>query len=446
MLRRLEELKTKEDQERLESLEHAKMNNNSRKVQKKTPSDGDIVLNHTAPKMSNKEAAEKRKKKNVDSEERSQLVLWRSPVKTVLYFLYEIPCAISDARDRFIASLYDPRKRSIPSGRKLLIVMVLFAILYGLYFFLFRDDAESQKIKESMYWYSYWVFLGILSSVGLGTGLHTFLLYLGPFIAKVTLAAQECGTTQFPQPPYPEQVICPPEGNGDGVTVFDIMSKIRWESLAWGFGTALGELPPYFMARAARITGMDVDEEMEEFTQLLQRKKKVDPSTLSLMERGKLWMEDLVEKVGFWGILACASIPNPLFDLAGITCGHFLVPFATFFGATVIGKAIVKTHLQMTFVILAFNEELLDRVVGLIRTIPRVGPLLSDPFEQLMNGQKAKLHNRTDDGQEGGILAAVLEKVVMVMIIYFVISIVNSMAQSYHKRLSKDKQGTTKKS
>lgn len=129
----------------------------------------------------------------------------------------------------------------------------------------------------------------------------------------------------------------------------------------WGFGTALGELPPYFMARAARISGMQDDEDMEEFNQLLQRKKRLDPSKLSLMERGKFWMEDLVEKVGFWGILACASIPNPLFDLAGITCGHFLVPFTTFFGATVIGKAIVKVHLQMTFVILAFNEELLDR-------------------------------------------------------------------------------------
>jgi uncharacterized membrane protein YdjX (TVP38/TMEM64 family) len=79
------------------------------------------------------------------------------------------------------------------------------------------------------------------------------------------------------------------------------------------------------------------------------------------MERTKVRMEDLVEKVGFWGILACASIPNPLFDLAGITCGHFLVPFTTFFGATVIGKAIVKAHFQMIFVILVFNEDLLDR-------------------------------------------------------------------------------------
>ena len=46
-------------------------------------------------------------------------------------------------------------------------------------------------------------------------------------------------------------------------------------------------------------------------------------------------------------ILHLFSIPNPLFDLAGITCGHFLVPFWTFFGATLIGKAVIKMHIQV---------------------------------------------------------------------------------------------------
>ena len=41
------------------------------------------------------------------------------------------------------------------------------------------------------------------------------------------------------------------------------------------------------------------------------------------------------------------QVPNPLFDLAGITCGHCLVPFWTFFGATLIGKAVIKMHLQV---------------------------------------------------------------------------------------------------
>ena len=44
--------------------------------------------------------------------------------------------------------------------------------------------------------------------MGLGTGLHTFLLFLGPFIAKVTLAAYECGSTDFKTPPYPDQIVC----------------------------------------------------------------------------------------------------------------------------------------------------------------------------------------------------------------------------------------------
>ncbi len=32
------------------------------------------------------------------------------------------------------------------------------------------------------------------------------------------------------------------------------MAKVRLEAMMWGAGTALGELPPYFMARAARMS------------------------------------------------------------------------------------------------------------------------------------------------------------------------------------------------
>lgn len=59
--------------------------------------------------------------------------------------------------------------------------------------------------KSKINWCLYWLGLGVLSSVGFGTGLHTFLLYLGPHITSVTLAAYECGGLNFPEPPYPEQ-------------------------------------------------------------------------------------------------------------------------------------------------------------------------------------------------------------------------------------------------
>merc|ERR1712029_461157 len=173
-------------------------------------------------------------------------------------------------------------------------------------------------------------------------------------IAAVTMAAYECGTTDFPSPPYPDSIICP-ESNENAeaknaaseaavMSIWAIMSKVRIEAFCWGAGTALGELPPYFMARAHRLSGYDSDEEEDEFDEL--QEKIANQEEMSWFDRAKLGVERLVERVGFFGILACASIPNPLYDLAGITCGHFLVPFWTFFGATLIGKAVIKMHIQ----------------------------------------------------------------------------------------------------
>lgn len=49
----------------------------------------------------------------------------------------------------------------------------------------------------------------------------------------------------------------------------------------WGAGTALGELPPYFMARAARLSGYDPEDEedLKEFEEL-QKKSEQDPGSM----------------------------------------------------------------------------------------------------------------------------------------------------------------------
>ena len=38
-----------------------------------------------------------------------------------------------------------------------------------------------------------------------------------------------------------------------------IMSKVRLEAFMWGAGTAIGELPPYFMARAGKRESLVYD-------------------------------------------------------------------------------------------------------------------------------------------------------------------------------------------
>ncbi|KAG2459043.1 VMP1 protein, partial [Polypterus senegalus] len=222
------------------------------------------------------------------------------------------------------------------------------------------------------------------------TELQAMDVYMyGPHIASVTLAAYECNSVNFPEPPYPDKIVCPEvEELQSTISLWDIISKVRLEACMWGAGTAIGELPPYFMARAARLSGAEPDDEdYEEFEEMLEHAQ----SAQDFATRAKLAVQNMVQKVGFLGILACASIPNPLFDLAGITCGHFLVPFWTFFGATLIGKAIIKMHIQ--------NENWLSWI---------------------------------------------FEKVVIVMVCYFLCSIVNSMAQSYAKRIQQQKYSEEK--
>jgi len=295
-------------------------------------------------------------------------------------------------------------------------------------------------MEKLVLWCGWWVGLGVLSSVGLGTGLHTFILYLGPHIAAVTLAAYECGSTDFPEPPYPDSIVCPEVKSGGLVTIWTILSKVRLEAFCWGAGTALGELPPYFMARAARLSGCDFEDEEDEFLELQEKMK--NPEKMTMVEKAKYGVQKLVKRVGFFGILACASIPNPLFDLAGITCGHFLVPFWTFFGATLIGKAIIKMHIQKIFVIIAFNEQLLESAILLLHKVPYVGEKFEIPVRDFLTKQKQKLHQKVgaETVQQSNVLSSIFEVFVLGMVVYFVLSIVNSLAQSYHKRLCKAKE------
>lgn len=81
----------------------------------------------------------------------------------------------------------------------------------------------------------------------------------GPHIASVTLAAYECGSVDFPEPPYPDQIVCPqheaPKQGSDveqvgveatgvapgigsaalleSISLWTIISKVRLEACMW---------------------------------------------------------------------------------------------------------------------------------------------------------------------------------------------------------------------
>ena len=83
-----------------------------------------------------------------------------------------------------------------------------------------------------------------------------------------------------------------------------------------------------------------------------------------------------------------------MFDLAGITCGHFSIPFWTFFGATAIGKAIIKVLIQSIFVILTFSKHHMETFLNLIESH---FPFLKNSLSHGLEKQKKQLWHK-DEG------------------------------------------------
>ncbi|EDV96667.1 GH15080 [Drosophila grimshawi] len=349
--------------------------------------------------------------------ERKSLVLWRRPLMTLKYGILEVFMLLLNLGVRLL-------------DRRLMICLLILVFIH----YLPGPHVEYMQIcRQNLGFIFYWLGLGLLSSMGFGTGLHTFLLYLGPHIAAVTLAAYECQSLDFPTPPYPELKICPQEPYVRKMpNMCDILSKVRIEATLWGVGTALGELPPYFMARAARLSG----KRLAERQQVSQPQNRSDP--LNLFDKCKDLIERVVLRVGFVGILLCASVPNPLFDLAGVACGHFLVPFWKFFVATLMGKAIVKTSLQQVLVIVAFSEDLVAFLVKSLGKVPLVGSRMQSPIENLLTSTKLRMHHKTNGNASFtslGLVSNAFQILSIVIMIYFGISMLNVLAQRHCKRL-----------
>jgi len=204
----------------------------------------------------------------------------------------------------------------------------------------------------------WWIFLGVLSSVGFGTGLHSGLMFLFPHIMKVSFAADACQSLDglITMYQHPCKLDCSTVTGAPGeVTFLSIFLRVCWPCMIWGLGTAIGELPPYLVSKTARLAGRnneDFDIELEE------AKKATDP-----ISRMKVWTIGFTERYGFIGVLALSAWPNAAFDMCGMCCGYLLMPFWTFFIATLIGKGIIKVNGQAVFFILLFGHTFFSNVV-----------------------------------------------------------------------------------
>jgi hypothetical protein len=65
----------------------------------------------------------------------------------------------------------------------ILIIILVIAILAAFLNLPGPHEPYRAEIIDFTTFAAYWIGLGVASSIGLGTGLHTFILYLGPHIA-----------------------------------------------------------------------------------------------------------------------------------------------------------------------------------------------------------------------------------------------------------------------
>lgn len=128
--------------------------------------------------------------------ERESIKLWIHPILTLKYCVLEM------------STLFQIYKRSVLNHKKTIsLLLVLLIGFFTLWYIPGKHQVYVELIRKNAFFVMYWVGLGVISSIGLGTGLHTFILYLGPHIASVTLAAYECGSLDFPSPPYPDEYV-----------------------------------------------------------------------------------------------------------------------------------------------------------------------------------------------------------------------------------------------
>ncbi|XP_030536065.1 vacuole membrane protein KMS1-like isoform X2 [Rhodamnia argentea] len=318
-------------------------------------------------------------------------------------------------------------------------------------------DKHVEELSEYIRFGLWWIALGVASSIGLGSGLHTFVLYLGPHIALFTFKAMQCGRIDLKTAPYDTIQLkrapswldkdCSEFGpamftsvHGLRVPVSSILPQVQVEAVLWGIGTALGELPPYFISRAAQLSGSRIDA-MEE----LGGSNSEDAGFIArYLGQIKRWFLSHSQHLNFLTILVLASVPNPLFDLAGIMCGQFGIPFWEFFLATLIGKAVIKTHIQTVFIISVCNNQLLNWIEneliwalsfipGLASVLPNLMPKLNAVRDNyLITPTPVPSHVKVKKWDLS--FASVWNSIVWLMLLNFFIKIVTSTAQGYLKK------------
>mmetsp|Transcript_1119 Transcript_1119/g.1799 ORF Transcript_1119/g.1799 Transcript_1119/m.1799 type:complete len:573 (-) Transcript_1119:138-1856(-) len=381
-------------------------------------------------------------------EDRMKITLWKRPWQTLVLFGSAM-CSVIDKSIRYMMSHPVVLRFLGP----LFMLWVLLEFIPGPY------TEFINGIEFCIEYVIWWVGLGILSSIGLGSGLQTGVLFLFPHIIRVCLTAQTCkslrfksfGAIWFRRTQDLFKCIPPSEGESEAPTAsfLGVWLLVLVPSFLQATGTAIGEIPPYWMTRAAREAAIEAGDKGEIPEELETNSK------YSLVNRVKGRMIQFLRAHGFMGVFLMAAWPNFAFDLCGICCGHFLMPFWTFFGATFLGKACVRNTYQTLLMVTLFSERYLE---VFIRTLQRLVPdhfhldtYIREALEEFQESSQREMQKQemgeptsAPSAQSHSALSHIWSIMMTIILIYFSLSCVQHFAQFYQAMIDKDKSDAYK--
>ena len=183
----------------------------------------------------------------------------------------------------------------------------------------------------------YWFTLGVLSSIGLGTGLQTGVLFVLPYIITTYNQNRDQLLISFNQT---ENLYNATYALSD-TDIYGLIYKTYFAclrvALVWGIGTALGEAPPYLIAY-----NIDIGDK-KATSNLYKMFGDNEENVKRYIEKTKYYLK----RHSFTTILLLSAWPNALFDMCGVSAGIVKLSFAQFIIPTIIGKAFIKNPIQL---------------------------------------------------------------------------------------------------
>lgn len=248
-----------------------------------------------------------------------------------------------------------------------------------------RIENFARLVELGAAYAAWWFVCGVLSTVGLGSGLQTGALFLLPHVARLAVDYRLTGCAPSVEAQLRDAWLAAPTSGSPGASCARSLRLLVARAALPGFfsgaGSAVGELAPFALARALAAGGRD-------------------PFQLVGFGGEELWshtrtrLEASLRTHAFAKIFVLAAVPNALFDVCGLVCGATGVEFHTFFGAVFSAKALLRAPLQTSALALLLASPDDDRADDQRR---RPSPGLRDVLFRLA----AHLLRRVDDTDGG---------------------------------------------